>query len=92
MSWTEIALIVFGVVTLLAGVSWVTLIKKFKGISQVAIQLKDDYYDAIADGTITDLEKARMGEQAIYLIENAIDAMQILSNLWLSIRRIVIRR
>jgi len=88
MSGYEIAILVLGLVTLLAGISWATIIKTWKSTVKNAYELRDEYNRAIADGDVDDTERARIGQKAIELIDNALDLWQQAVNIFYRIKRL----
>lgn len=92
MSGYEIATIVLAVVTLMAGVSWLTIISRAKSLVRNLKDIKDEYQAAIANGVISEDEKARIVQEAIEVMEDAISLWQNLVNLALQLRKLILRR
>lgn len=82
MNWYLITTIILGVATVLLGVAWATLWTRGKRLWAGMLELRDDYKKAVADGTITDAEKAEIADDLIDIIDHA-------TTLWQAIRGII---
>ena len=80
MSVSEIIAIVMAVFMILAGVSWAVLFTRAKKLWEDLKGLKVDYEKAVADGVITDVEKAQIADRLISIIGEATSIWQALQN------------
>jgi hypothetical protein len=76
----EIWAVVVIIIGVLSAIGWTVVIKKSKDLFRNALELKTDYEQAVADGTITDDEKGKMVEHLILIIEDATVIYQMLAN------------
>ena len=81
MSWSEITTIIFGVVAILLGISWVTLWARGNKLWAGLKNLRDNYKKAVADGVITDEEKAGIADDLIDIIDHATTLWQAVTNI-----------
>lgn len=81
MDWYEIAAIVWAVIGLLGTVAWGVLFNRGRKLWAGLQELKDDYKKAVADGKITDTEKAEIADNIIDIIEHTTSIWQVLQNL-----------
>jgi len=85
----EIATIVLGILVAVGAVGWAKLWRRGIKIVREAKLLTKEYRAAVADGKITDREKAQIGERAVEIIESATDIWQAVENLVREISRVV---
>jgi len=81
MSGYEIATIILAILTAISSVAWGRLWRKGKKIAKDAREIASEYRSAVEDGKITDKEKARIGDTAVNMLENAADIWQVMENL-----------
>jgi hypothetical protein len=81
--------IILAVLLAISAVPWVFLWQRGKNLKDAGKDLVDRYNSAVADGTITDAEKAEMGEAAVRIIEAGLDIWTTLDNLIREIAQII---
>jgi len=81
MDISTIINIVLAVIAILAAVSWGIVYNRGRSLIKNLIELRDKYRAAVADNTITDLEKMGIANEAIQVIDDAIEVWQQLENL-----------
>ena len=92
MSGYEVATIILGMVTLLVGISWVSIISRSKSLVKNLRELRDKYLQATANGVIDDTERVAITQEAIEMMEDAISLWQNLVNIVSQLRKIILRR
>lgn len=92
MDWQTILAIILGIFTILAGVSWAVLASRAKSIWKALQDLKANYLSAVADGVISDAEKAQIADNLIAIIGEATSIWQALQNVYTEILLLIQRR
>ncbi len=92
MDAQTIVAIIFGIIALIVAIPFGVIKLKGKDVIQHAKNVKADYDKAVADGTITDVEKAKIADEAILLIQDLIDLWQIVENAIRNIAGIIKRK
>ena len=92
MSGFEVATLALALVGVIAGISWGVLISTWKSLIKNATELRDIYQTAMADGTMTDKEKAQVADKAVEVIEDVLTLWQQSVNIFSRIKKIVIRK
>ena len=89
MNWMLIWGIVASLVAVIAAVAWGTLFASFKQMLSDLKLAYDDYKQAMADGTITDAEKAQIADALMAALEQAVSITQVVANLVAQILAII---
>jgi len=92
MGTYEIATLVLAIITIIMGVSWVTLFATGKSLIKNAKELRDKYRSVTANGIVTDVEKAELAQEAIDVIEDFIELWQQMVNIFYQVKKSIIRR
>lgn len=92
MDWYQISTIVLAVFALLAGVSWGILFTQGRQLWAALQKLRDTYKQAVANGTITDAEKAEIADDLIDIIDHATSVYMVIYNLVIDVLSIISRR
>jgi hypothetical protein len=87
-----IASIVLAVLLAISAVPWVFVWKRGSDLKSAGKDLVERYKNAIADGMITDAEKAEMGEAAVRIVEAGLDIWTTLDNLIRELTKIIQRK
>ena len=92
MSVNEIITLVLALAVVAGGISWAALFSTGRSVIKNARELRDRYQNAVADGTITDTEKAQIATEAIELIEDLLDLWQQSISIFHQIKRVILRK
>lgn len=92
MSIYEVLTIIFGLVLLLAGISWATIIATWKNLIKDTKELLYTYDKAQADHIIDDTEKAQIADKAIPVLKGFLDLWQQGVNIFYQIKKIILRK
>lgn len=78
--------IICTVIGILAVASWALVIPSVVSLASKLKKVKEDYYKAIEDGSITDAEKITLADQVVAMIPDMMNIIQFLSNIVIAIR------
>lgn len=92
MELNQILLIIIAVVAAVGGVSFTALITMGKRAIAEMRELSEAYKLAVADGVITDEEKAKMMDSMIVIIDEVSSIWKVLHNLYKEIMIIILRK
>jgi hypothetical protein len=84
--------IILGVLLAISAVPWAVLWQRGSSLKKAGQDLVDRYRSGVADGKITEAEKAEMGEAAIRIIEEGLSIWTTLDNLIREIAKIVTKK
>jgi predicted PurR-regulated permease PerM len=89
MVGTEIWAIIASGVAVISAVGWGVVGSQISDLVKQLITLKNEYNAAVADGTITDAEKAQITDTIFAIIQDGLSISQTIYNLVVEITKII---